>query len=75
MSSRNKELPVDLIDRLVIDCGLELKRGVGGCSSRSLPLILSDGGFSDMADVTLLPRCGSRGGVLLEGSAAFSALK
>lgn len=30
MSSRNIELPVDRIDRLDMDCGLELNRGVGG---------------------------------------------
>lgn len=74
MSSRNKELPADRVDRPETDCGLELYRGVGGCSSRSLPLVLCEGGFSDTDGVAFLPCCWC-GGVLLDGGADFSVLK
>jgi hypothetical protein len=38
------ELPFDLVDRPEMDCGLELKFGVGGWRSISL---FGDGAFSE----------------------------
>ena len=46
---------MDLIDRAERDCGLELRRGVGGCSSRSFWLVSTEGGFSDAEETVVRP--------------------
>lgn len=63
MSSRNMELALDRTDLPEMDCGRELKRVDGGCSSSSLLLLRPDWPFSERPRPLLLeaePRPGLR---------------